>query len=450
VTGIVLLGAILGGCAAITNPVADGVPVRLLPPEFLALPKGCAQTIPLNLLRQPPPDAYRLAPGDVLGVYIKGVLGQANQQLPVHTSPPVLREQRRLPPSSGYPVAVDANGAIVLPLVGPVAVQGRTVAEAQEAVRRLFVKKKLLKPGNERVSLTLMHPRSVQVLVLRQEALNFTPGPFGDISSSKRGTGQLVDLPAYENDVLHALVATGGLPGLDAYNEIIIHRDCFHNEVERAALLKKVQALPPGANPLHFLDRGTWTVRIPLRLPPGVKLPIRPEDVILQQGDVVFLEARDNELFYTGGLLPPGEHLLPRDRDLDVIQALVQVRGPLLNGAFGGSNLSGALLNSGLGNPSPRLLTVVRQTARCGQVSIIVDLNVALCEPQERILIQPGDLLILQEMPGDALARYFGQTFFNFNIFWNAFHGKNVAGVVDVAAPDRIPGRVGILNFIQP
>ena len=32
-----LLGS-LAGCAAVTNPVANGIPVRMLPPELLAAP----------------------------------------------------------------------------------------------------------------------------------------------------------------------------------------------------------------------------------------------------------------------------------------------------------------------------------------------------------------------------------------------------------------------------
>jgi hypothetical protein len=62
--------------------------------------------------------------------------------------------------------------------------------------------------------------------------------------------------------------------------------------------------------------------RISLRMKPSDPVPFRPEDVILQRGDVVFIEARDTEVWYSGGLMPPAEHVLPRDRDLDVVQAV--------------------------------------------------------------------------------------------------------------------------------
>jgi protein involved in polysaccharide export with SLBB domain len=443
-----LLSAALGGCAALTNPVADGVPVRLLAPELLARSKNDEHTIALNLLRQPPSPTYRLAPGDVLGMFIEGVLGDPNQPVPLHTTPPVqIQNQRRLPPAVGFPVPVEDNGTIVLPQVGPVRVQGLSLSEAREAVRRLYLDKEILKPNKDRVLVTLLQPRQYHVLVLRQEAATFAASPEGVISASKRGTGFLVDLPAYENDVLHALAQTGGLPGLDACNAIVIHRDCFKNPADRAVLVQQIETLAPGCRPVPATGWDSQTVRIPLRLPHGEKLPIPWEDVILRTGDVVFLESREREVFYTGGLLPPGEYILPRDRDLDVLEAVSRVKGPLFNGAFAVSNLSGALISPGIGNPSPSLLVVVRRTPHGGTVPIVVDLRQAMCDPRERILVQAGDVLLLQEKPGEALARYFTQTFFNFNMVWEVFHSRFASGVVDVSAPDRLPGRLGVVDF---
>ena len=62
--------------------------------------------------------------------------------------------------------------------------------------------------------------------------------------------------------------------------------------------------------------------------------------------------------------------------------------------------------------------------------------------PQERIVIRPGDMLVLQEKPGEALGRYMSQTFLNFNMFWSVFQTSTSAGVLDIAAPDRLPGRL--------
>jgi protein involved in polysaccharide export with SLBB domain len=441
-----------GGCAAITNPVATGVSVRHLPEELLAPSKDSEQTIPLTMLSQERPPTYRLAAGDVLGVYVEGFLGEREPPIvpPVHVGPLAqARDQRHWPPSAGYPIPVEDYGTIYLPSAGPLSVQGMSIPEAREAIRNFYVKRNLLKDTNYRIMVSLLHPRHYQIVVMRQEAASFT-GPFeGPFVSSKRGTGFVVDLPAYENDVLHALAQTGGLPGLDAYNAVIIQRHCFHGEQERAALMRQLESRQPpaeegeGNGKSHVPREGMAAcangpvVRIPLRQLPGVPSCFGPEDVVLQTGDVVFLEARDEDLFYTGGLLPPGVFVLPRDQDVDVIEAISRVRGPLFNGAFGGSNLAGNLIAPGIGSPSPSLLVVLRRTPGGGHVPIVVDLRDALRHPEERLLVRAGDVLMLQEKPSEAVARYLTQTFFNFNLVWQAFHDKYLTGIIDVAAPDR-------------
>jgi protein involved in polysaccharide export with SLBB domain len=454
------------GCAGITNPVADGVRVKHLPQELLVPSKEGEQTIPLTLLRQPPVKTYRLATGDVLGVYVEGYLGDKNQPLPLHVNLQVQpRYQPRLPLASGYPVPVQEDGTVTLPSVAPIGVAGLTLREAREAIRNVYLTKELLRPENDRVFVTLLQPRQYQVLVFRQEATAFSVGLEGPVVNSKRGVGYVLDLPAYENDVGHALAQTGGLPGLDAYNQVIVQRGGFRDDCDRDAILKQLETMRADGDPLKAMVGGE-VVRIPLRMPPhlcagGLTLrtcaagrecgpqegpvPFRPEDVILHSGDVVFLEAREQQWFYTGGLLPPGKHLLPRDQDLDVIEAVAQVRGPLINGSFGGSNLSGDLVKPGLGNPSATLLTVVRRMPGGGQILIRVDLGRALNEPSERIRLQAGDVLILQETPGQAFARYFTQTFLNFDVFWQVFRSHNATGVLDASAPDRLPSRVGTI-----
>src|SRR5260370_10497636 len=91
---VALFCSLLCGCAAITNPVANGVPVRRLPPELLGEPKEGARPLPLTLLRQKPPQKYLLAPDDVLGIWVECALGEKNQIPSVN-----IPESRTLPPS---------------------------------------------------------------------------------------------------------------------------------------------------------------------------------------------------------------------------------------------------------------------------------------------------------------------------------------------------------------
>jgi protein involved in polysaccharide export with SLBB domain len=413
------------GCAAVTNPVADGVPVRRLPAGYLPPPKEDEKTIPLTLLRQKPPDAYRLDAGDVLGVYIENVLGDKNQPPPVHFS-----ELTNVPPALGYPLPVREDGAVPLPLTGPVVVRGLTVPEAEQKIIKAYtVDKKLLPPDRAHIIVTLIKPRQYHVLVVRQDSGAVTLGA-GGLGNTKRGTGANVDLPAYENDVLNALTRTGGLPGLDAMNEVVIQRGAARDGTNGGAIPPVAATCPPcAADPTSIAAAGTQMIRIPLRLRPDEPPPFSPEDVVLQTGDIVFIEARDTEVYYTGGLLFARQFVLPRDYDLRAVDAVALAGGPLINGGVTQNNLSGSIIASGLGSPSPSQLSVIRKTKCKGEVVIKVDLNLALRDPRENILIQAGDVLILQETPGEAITRYI-TTVLRFNVFDQVVRGRffNVTG----------------------
>jgi protein involved in polysaccharide export with SLBB domain len=418
---LALCCALGSGCASWTNPVNQGVPVRRLSSEYLANPKDEARTISLSLLSRQKPDVYRLAAGDVLGVYVEGVLGDKTQPIPVTL------ETRgvNLPPALGYPVPVLENGTISLPLTkGPIDVRGMTVPEVTEKLIGLYTGQdpkgqKIFEPGQQRILVSLLRPRQIQVLVVRQDAGgNVLPAVAagGVVGTYRRGTGQVVDLPAGENDVLNALTRTGGLPGFDAVNEVIIERG-FKGPGAGG------QAFPPNC-PIPSGPTGTGTglggqvIRIPLRLREGEPPPFGPEDVVLQNGDIVFIEARDTEVYYTGGLLAPRQFVLPRDYDLRVLDAVALAGGPLFNGNVVQNNLSGTINASGLGSPSPSRASIIRRTKHRGQVVIIVDLNRASNDLRENIIMQPGDVLIMQESLGESLTRYI-TTVLRFNLLAN-------------------------------
>ncbi|MCA9247238.1 MAG: polysaccharide biosynthesis/export family protein [Planctomycetales bacterium] len=427
------------GCAAITNPVANGVPVRLLAEELQGPTKDGMETLPLGLLRQQPPTDYRLAPGDVLGVHIDGVLGEKGSLPPVNYP-----DAANSSPAVGLPIPIRANGTIPLPLVSPVRVEGMTIEEAEKAIVKAYtVTKRLLQPAQARILVTLSRPRQTRVLVIRQDSpdrgvqVQSSVRGFGQttgvVGGAKQGTGTTVELPAYENDVLHALAKTGGLPGSDAANEIIIYRGGHCLVGVDAPTSPEVGSLHRKVLSGELVD-GETTIRIPLRLCPGESIPFGPDDVILHDGDIVFIEAREAEVFYSAGLLPPGEHALPRDYDLRVVQAISQIGGPLVNGGINGNNISGSIVAPGLGSPSPSLLTVLRRTPSHGQVAIRVDLNRALRDPRENIRILPGDTLVLQETTGEATARYAGQVL-NLSVFVELFRTSKSVGTGAASIP---------------
>ena len=154
------------GCASFTNPVAEGIAVRRLPPEMLGCTKEDKLTIPLTYLRQKPADTYRLEPGDVLGIWIEGILGTKEQPPPI-----TFAEKDREPPALGYPIPVRQDGTISLPLVDPIHVHGMSLIETEHAIREAYtVTKQILQPGRDRLIVTLMRPRRYNVLVVRQDS----------------------------------------------------------------------------------------------------------------------------------------------------------------------------------------------------------------------------------------------------------------------------------------
>ena len=222
---LTLASMVPAGCQTI-----NAVPVSRVPAEILSTElKDNYKDISLLRLRQDPPDTYLLGPGDVLGVYIKGVLGSEEELPPVHYP-----EDSNRPPAIGYPVPIREDGTLALPIVDPINVKNMSLVEATEAVRNAYTyPREIVKKGEESIIVTLIQSRKVRVQVIREES-------GGTEGVSKRGTGKVVDLPAYENDVLHALNATGGMPGTDAKNEILIYRGLFQSGVEADTVLNQV------------------------------------------------------------------------------------------------------------------------------------------------------------------------------------------------------------------
>jgi hypothetical protein len=162
----------------------------------------------------------------------------------------------------------------------------------------------------------------------------------------------------------------------------------------------------------------------------------RPEDVILETGDIVLIESRDTEVFYTGGLLPSGEFPLPRDYDLDVLEAIARVQGPIASGGLQTNNfvLASSLVGAGIGGPSPSLVMILRRMPWGGQIPIRVDLNRAIRNPRERVIIQPGDVILLQQTPSEAITRYV-LGILRFQVNWQVFTRGEAQGAASVTTP---------------
>ncbi len=472
-TGLTLL--LLTGCAAI-RPL-DGVPARYLPDELRGVSREDADMIDLSLLRRTEPAQHIVDSGDVLAVYVENVLGQREQ-------PPINQAlDNSRPPTLGYPVMVQGDGTLSLPLIPPIMARGKTIPQIQqELVYAYTIHRRLLPPGQERILVTLHRERTHRVLVVRQESqsdvLTAVGVANGTLGSTKKGTGHIVTLPAFKNDVLNALVLSGGLPGLDARNVVYVLRGRkIPVTPQRGPIIRgqspghgahpqpgfrplPVQQAPvppasaqapanwqplPGAVPPQTYQpmNPAWTapppgpsfgggpaapdqnwqppplwnnvdqiasgaycdganvIRIPLRLPFGEAPQISEADITLYDGDIVFIASRDDELFYTGGLLGGGEYTLPRDRDIDILEAIaIAEQSQNSQQGAGRSALNGDV------SISPSEAIVLRKLPNRTQVPILVNLYRARRYPAERINILPGDYIIVQYTKMEAVGAF--------------------------------------------
>jgi protein involved in polysaccharide export with SLBB domain len=398
---LVAIAALNSGCAAVSNPVSDGIPVRYLPKEVLGRAKKDLIPVPLTLLRLPETKKYLLDKNDMLAVIAGDMFGPENIQPPVSLANPLDGTQS----SVGYPLPVREDGTISLPnpKIKPIMVKGLSPEEVEEKLRRVLTQGEdnlgpdskplvLYAPGSK-ISVQLLRKRRYSVFVVRDDSqgIPFNAGG-GILQTGARRLGQIVTLEAGRNDVFNALNSTGGPPGLDARNEVEIQRGQYDP-----------------ADPRKGFSR------IPLKIYKDQPLNITQSDITLNDGDIVTIPGRETELYLIGGIVLPRQVALPRDYDLDVVQAIIVGNGPIASGGFVNNQFVGNQVSTGLGSPSPAQVNILRQLPDGQQLNIRVDLTRALQDPRENILVQPNDRIIMQEKPYEALTRYMTQTF-RFNI----------------------------------
>ncbi|MCL2117296.1 MAG: polysaccharide biosynthesis/export family protein [Planctomycetaceae bacterium] len=372
------------------------------------------------MLRQDPVDAYRLGPGDTLGIYIEsitgvsgvsGVLNQPIPTIPIHTPDPATN----LPPATGYPFTVRDDGTISLPkMQHSLNVEGLTLMDTQTLVHRAYVEVLRVLGPDAVITVSLIRPRTYHVVVIREDvraddmrssSSNTLQGKgVSFVGMEDRGTARTLDLWAGQNDVLNALNMTGGMPSMLAKNEVIVLRGSF-GEVTGADML--ISKTNPNYGNSPYVNGNPNIVRIPLRVHPGQPLPeLTQDDIILKNGDVVIVQSREAEVFYTGGMLQGGMYPIPRDFDLDVFSAISMAGGSVAVAA-GGTSIRG----SSIGNIIPPTRLLVIREVNGYQQAIRIDMKRGLTDPGERILIQPNDLIMLEYTPTEVALNMFLSTF---------------------------------------
>ena len=363
-------------------------------------------------------DGYRIDAGDVLGVFVEGVVGD------VDATPPVQYPQTEsdLPPSIGFPAVVREDGTLSLPLIDPIPVQGLRISQVEQAVKRAYRGGTMpIVAADSRIIVTLARKRTIEVTVIRQDAIsdrpfNYRSGVTDRSDASARGNR--LQLPAGDNDLLTALIRTGGIPGVNAKRNIRVSREISdvtpspkYNSVpsekrvvSRGSEFPRTHRTMGRISATSFPSRKSITnhtsfyrgypssTREEFLVPLSKRSGSRIQGVKLSDGDIVFVEARPTEVYYTGGLLRGGEFPLPRDKRLNVLEAVAIAGGRV--GSNGGI---------AAGSVPPTELLVVRKLSNGSQRTYRVDLDRAVSDAGQRPAVAAGDTLILRYKPVESI-----------------------------------------------
>ncbi len=174
-------------------------------------------------------------------------------------------------------------------------------------------------------------------------------------------------------------------PQVNDANKSLIHNAAWPASPSSTPINETVQP-----NISNQLRSQTNITKIPLR---GIgATQVSESDIVLQPGDVVVVPNRKHEVFYVVGRLSQtntvrftvGDRerelgvgfILPRDREIDVVTAVAM---------------------AGYIDPieSPTTVTVQRSMPNGQPMLIRVDLIAARSDPQQTVLVQPGDIIYL-------------------------------------------------------
>lgn len=301
--GVVLLLLVAGGCGE------NRISLR----EFLARQQEQVEQAQREVKPLPAADVelidealgpYRVGPGDVLRISVTGV-EQEIQPLPLEAR-------------------IDSAGVVRIPGAGEVQVADLTIEEAESKLHDAYVPNLYREAA---VHVTLGDVDTTDVLVV------------GAV-----GSAGLVHLKRTERDLLHAIVAAGGVSEL-ASGEVQLER-------------------------LRYPDQ---TARFSMTDPAGIQAALGQDP--LQTGDIVTVMAARPNMVYVGGLVnAPSPQTLPPGVPMTILQALAG---------------SGGLRT----DVTPREATLIRPNLDGTDTHVKLDLDRITTGRDPNIVLAPGDIL---------------------------------------------------------
>ncbi len=315
---------IVAGCAG-TYRVYDAatLPVELRPASRM----GWRQA-DLTRLAVPAAPSERLEPGDLVELSIvTGLEGDS---------------------PTNYRLRIGEDGALNVPLVGPVFVAGSSVGEAERRLAKASIERGVYVAPN--VSLVIIQRRSHRITV----------------AGAVRKPGTYF-LPTRSSTVLAAIVAAEGLSE-DAGTIIEVRRGTHEDAWGNLGV--------PETSPVSYGSSPSAQITIDL-----TRGPLSPHDVWLDDGATVVVRPKEKDFVYVTGLVrKPDRYELPPDRDVRLLDALAMAGGRTLEVAD--------------------KVRVIRQTNGQGD-SVVIRASVrqAARQHQANLVLAPGDVVVVEETP---------------------------------------------------
>ena len=137
----------------------------------------CGMTGAIALHAHLESNSEKLVPGQVLGFYISGILGNPGEAPPMNVQDP----DSTLPESRGWPVPIRKDGTISLPSIHPVFVQGKSVREVRHLVNAKYrAGKEPILPENVSIRVCIYpEGESWERIRFREYLLNYVPNLLG-------------------------------------------------------------------------------------------------------------------------------------------------------------------------------------------------------------------------------------------------------------------------------
>ncbi len=389
-----MLLACLPGCAT-----SGAVSIKDIRPEYLAQPARVVKTLDLTKLARPTEAQSKVQPGDVLEVTCYNLFEESS------------RERKE---TETFPVRVGSDGGVTLPLLSHrVPVGSLTVGEAEQVMRNAYRTSQLIKRPQLTVKVLEHKTNKIYVIgavkkpgmyqlrpdhsdplraIAAAEGVTEEAGTVVEIRRTVKGAAEK---PTASTSTSAGVAGVAWPPGNESVHEQVPETAPIMPVSWKAAPDRPHEVVSSAAANAEKTVVDEKIIRFDLT---SVDIRLRPDQLALQNGDIVSVEQKKvRPFFVTGSVNKPGEFPMPLGRDIRVLEAIGLAGGVLL-----------------ASDPNNALLT--RRPERKNPIVIHIVLDRAARHPQENLSLVEGDVITVVEDAASQTRRAIRQ-FARFGIY---------------------------------